>query len=1265
MKSPINCHPPALPGKFLLAVQLAFLSFARYAKPAQSGPIKLSVSMMKRTFTTLASLFLAIGLFAQSGNFWTDIPASAVNSVAAGEWDVQPDEFRSLQLDFDGIRNYLRYAPMEFSAEASQPLQVSLPMPDGSMELFEVVESPIMEPGLAERFPMIKTYAGRSVSNPAVTMRMDHTLRGFHAIVQTVGGTVLISPVVEGEVDEYMSYELRKAGFDASQVAAFCGLHDDELPQDLAGPVDAKLGPESFRGSSTAVDLYTYRLAIATTAEYSSANGGTVASVMSAVVSVVNQVNSVFEKDNAIRLVLIDNTDQTFFFPPNSGDPYTNGNTSEMISENPPVLNGAYGLNGYDIGHVFGTNGGGLAQLGSVCNGSSTPPAPFPKGRGVSCMFGPYVGSTFYIVVGHEMGHQFSATHTFNKCDDQNETPSTAYEPGSGSSIMCYNGNGVCGSNHLQDVTDDYFHINSMERIRNFSRNGGGASCAQVITIGNEMPTTDLPLTGGFYIPISTPFELTGNATDPNNSNLTYVWEEYDLGPPSPLGSPTGTAPAFRSMIPGASPTRVFPKIETIINNASDPQEVLPTYSRVLTFRFTARDNNLGAGAWMYSEIAFNATDQAGPFLVTEPNTATTWEAGQYVEVSWDVANTDQAPVNCQKVNIRLSVDGGFTYPYTLLSETANDGSAFVVVPDLESTSARVRVEAADNIFFDISNEDFSIVPAAQPGFSLQTSPENGRVCLPGSLEVQVETGSLLGYAGMVNLDVQGLPAGAVANYSANPVAAGENATITIDMSGVTDSGDFPVTIVATADTLPAQERPLLITVVSSDFSSIVANSPNGTAGVSALPTFEWTGSPNATSYDIEIATSPNFGADVVEQASGLTGTSYIPAATLEDNTAYFWRIRGNNECSTGDWADPGSFHTKTQVCESKQYNGGNINISGIGLPYIQAPINIPQNGTVSEVRVNNVKGTHTAVAHIALRLKSPDGDSVALMTALLCGSNQIDLGFSDLAPSADIPCPPNTGLLYKPEEPLAAFAGKNVQGDWKLILEVINTQGEGGTFNSWAFEYCAESIPNSPTLVKNDTLACPPNDFRLIYTDKLEATDADNGADELVFTIVKNTEHGFVSKGGVQLGTGDSFTMLDIAASQITYTNTDGSATSDYFTFSIEDGTGGFFGTPRFNIVIDPDAPPSATKDLSAAGALKIFPNPASGSFTVESVGTPKSISQVQLYSITGKLMNTVVASQNTERINVVTSELPTGVYLLRIHTDEGVFGSRIVVQK
>ena len=61
-------------------------------------------------------------------------------------------------------------------------------------------------------------------------------------------------------------------------------------------------------------------------------------------------------------------------------------------------------------------------------------------------------------------------------------------------------------------------------------------------------------------------------------------------------------------------------------------------------------------------------------------------------------------------MNIRLSTDGGNTFPTTLASGTPNDGSEVVTVPNTGTTTARVRVECATSPFFDISNANFTIV---------------------------------------------------------------------------------------------------------------------------------------------------------------------------------------------------------------------------------------------------------------------------------------------------------------------------------------------------------------------------------------------------------------------------------------------------------------------------------------------------------------------------------------------------------------------------
>jgi hypothetical protein len=77
--------------------------------------------------------------------------------------------------------------------------------------------------------------------------------------------------------------------------------------------------------------------------------------------------------------------------------------------------------------------------------------------------------------------------------------------------------------------------------------------------------------------------------------------------------------------------------------------------------------------------------------------------------VTWDVANTTSAPINAALVKISLSVDGGQSFPHVLAESTANDGSEVVNVPNAPTGAARVKVEAVGNIFFDISDQNFSI----------------------------------------------------------------------------------------------------------------------------------------------------------------------------------------------------------------------------------------------------------------------------------------------------------------------------------------------------------------------------------------------------------------------------------------------------------------------------------------------------------------------------------------------------------------------------
>ncbi|MFQ5446749.1 MAG: reprolysin-like metallopeptidase, partial [Saprospiraceae bacterium] len=666
---------------------------------------------MRTFFTTYLALLLMAVVSAQSpANFWQEVNYQQIFLPETAETVTMPAEYRTLSLNFDALRNYLRNAPAEGSAAAKAgTAQIVLPMPDGTMETFRIWESPIMAPELAAKFPMIKTYAGRGITDPTHTVRFGTGLDGFHAVILSDKGGSIVAPYATNQTQYYINF--RKSNF------IWQGL---DLPDTFIKYVpmkgenrdgfviDEKDSERELRGGGDGelVELRKYRFALACTGEYGSTHGNTIPTVMSTLVTATNTLNSVVERDADFRLVLIGNNENLVFTDP-ANDPYNNANMgTALLGQNETVLNNIVGLANFDVGHVFTgpCNDVGGVVSGAVCSGG--------KARGVTCHFSNNVVATTLSIAAHEMGHQFSAGHTFNNCPGSEGQfhSGSAFEPGSGSTILSYKG--ACGSNNIPGPSQIHYHGGTVGQFWQYTHLSGGNVCPVVELTGNHAPAVDLSYIDGFYIPISTPFELNATASDEDGDPLTYCWEQIDLGPNSQLGNPIGNAPSFRNYDPNGSPLRSFPRLTTLLDNGSELTEVLPTYSRDLTFRCTVRDNNTdeGAGGITWKDVAFKATASAGPFLVTSPNSVSdTWKAGQLVEVTWDVANTDSSAVNCHSVNIRLSVNGGFSYAYTLVSSTPNDGSEMVFVPDVVTNTARIRVEAADNIFFDISNQNFAI----------------------------------------------------------------------------------------------------------------------------------------------------------------------------------------------------------------------------------------------------------------------------------------------------------------------------------------------------------------------------------------------------------------------------------------------------------------------------------------------------------------------------------------------------------------------------
>ncbi len=670
----------------------------------------------KYSFKNIVAVFIIMASFqmasAQSSSreLWTKAQQS---HMRASQRSWYPNRYESFSLQADAMRSFLATAPMETNVASRQSsFIIDLPMPDGNFNRYTLVESPVMEKGLADAYPAIKTYAGKGVDDPFANIRLDITSMGFHAYVLSPNGTIYIDPLYLGNTQDYIVYY--KKDIPKELYNFKCEVESPDIDKDL----DLFQNRNDGTTSTTAVldnKLRTERLALACTGEYADAvtpgtATPTIAVVLAAMVTAMNRVNGVYESELDIHMNLVAN-DTLLIFLNSATDPYTNNSGGTMLTENQNEITTVIGSANYDVGHVFSTGGGGIAGLGVICSSTQ-------KARGVTGLPSP-LGDAFYIdYVAHEMGHQHGANHPFNSvtsnCGGGNRAASAAYEPGSASTIMGYAG--ICGSDDLQAHSDAYFHTKSFDEIITHTQVGTGNACPVKTTITNTIPTVTLPV-GPFYIPYKTPFRLTASGSDGDGDPITYCWEEWDLGGSGQAWNVqiSGVnAPIYRSFNPTTTPTRFFPKLSKILTpTSSDIGEVMPIYARVLNFRCTVRDNHTVGGGVIHSvgttPVNVIAADTGGFAILTPNTTGITWVGLSSHTVTWDVAGTTNSPISAANVNIYLSRNTGTTFTDTIAMHVPNTGSYTFTVPNVATGTARLMVEGDGKIFFDINDKNFTI----------------------------------------------------------------------------------------------------------------------------------------------------------------------------------------------------------------------------------------------------------------------------------------------------------------------------------------------------------------------------------------------------------------------------------------------------------------------------------------------------------------------------------------------------------------------------
>jgi Metallo-peptidase family M12B Reprolysin-like len=618
-----------------------------------------------------------------------------------------PKEFKLFNLNIEPLRQQL------FSIVGSDALQRStvifLPNADGEYEQFEVFEASNFEPDLQARFPEIRAYSGKGITDKYATLKLSISPQGIQTMVFR---TDKENEFIEPYSHDHTVYAVYKSHRERGRLPWTCFTEDKQAAADIDSQLPHR-GPLSNTG-----ELKTMRLAQSCNGEYSNFFGAfdssQVALVLAAFNATLTRCNGVYEKDLALHLNLIANTTAVIYYDP-ATDPYTT--LPNWNAELQATLTANIGEANYDIGHMFGASGGGgnAGCIGCVCVDGQ-------KGSGItSPADGIPMGDNFDIdYVAHEVGHQMGGNHTFTYSDEGTQAQK---EVGAGITIMGYAGiTGYDPAPHSIDI----FHEASIQQIQ---VNMAGKSCPITTVMTVNHPPVVAPVSN-YTIPILTPFGLTGSATDPESDPITYCWEQNDVhggqtGANSVAYAAKPVGPNWLSFPATVSPTRLCPSLSTILagllitpplpgGDAICNIEALSSVSRTVNFRLTVRDNHpyvpgSTIGQTQFTDMTVTVSNTSGPFQVTSPNTNVSWAGCSTQTIMWNVAGTTGDPVACAVVKISLSTDGGTTFPTVLSASTPNDGSEALTIPNVATTTARVKVEAVDNIFFDISDSNFTV----------------------------------------------------------------------------------------------------------------------------------------------------------------------------------------------------------------------------------------------------------------------------------------------------------------------------------------------------------------------------------------------------------------------------------------------------------------------------------------------------------------------------------------------------------------------------
>ncbi|MCX6319669.1 MAG: M12 family metallo-peptidase [Bacteroidetes bacterium] len=964
---------------------------------------------MRKLYKSLLAIFMACCVsltVAAQQNYWE--LRSDSNGITKDKLVTRasfPRQFKLFQLNNDVFKNQL-YAITDRGGVESTVIY--LPNTLGEFEKFQVFEASNFEPALQFRFPAIRAFSGRSLSDPGSLLKISIAPSGIQTMVFRTNGRP--NEFIEAYSADHTIYAVFVSEHKTGTIHWNCSTPEQHMAEGIQAQVAGVLRPENSDGK-----LRTMRLAQSCTGEYANFFGATTAGtgadqtiVLTAFNNTMTRCNGVYEKDLALHLNLIANTTAVIFYNP-ATDPYAtvvsavsppaswNGSLQTTLTN---IIGEAY----YDIGHLFGASGGGgnAGCIGCVCEdgqkgsgitspatGSVNPSAAFPP-----------AGDGFDIdYVVHEVGHQLGANHTFS----HNIEPfGVNKEVGSGITIMGYAG---ITSRDVAPHSIDVFHQASIQQIQN---NLATKACPVTTSLAGINATPVVAALTNYTIPPSTPFALTGTATDADAGDiLTYCWEQNDDGTgqngANSVASETKlTGPNWITWPATISGTRLLPRLSTILTgaNLTGPLpggdagvniEALSSVSRTLNFRLTVRDNRpfngtaVGQTNFQDMTVTVNAATYT-PFLITSQNTTVSYAGGSTQTLTWSVGNTTAAPISTVNVKISWSTDNGNTFT-TLIASTPNDGSEAITIPTTLTTQGRVKVEAVGNIFFDINNSPITVTLPAN-GFTFGAAVNGVAACpAAGPITATVPVNFQGTYAGPVTVAyISGAPAGTNVTVSPSTFTANGTASISLNGTGALVPGTYNVTIQGTGPAPGVTQNLVVSFTINPGAGPVITTQPvnttvcagaNATFTVAATGTYQWQFAPGA-------------GAPFLDLFGATNASITLPGVTAVSNgSQYRCIVRGQCGSTTSDVAtltvNVAPVATTNPVSQAV--------CSGSAVSFTAAATGTPaptfqwQVSTAAVPSFTNIAGATNATLNLAATTLTDNGNQYRCVITNACGT--------------------------------------------------------------------------------------------------------------------------------------------------------------------------------------------------------------------------------------------------------------------------------------